>query len=104
RNLPNFCWCENPNCHSGQIHLPGSRDPKMTCIKCAFDTCFIHRLKWDEGNQPVQHNATTCKDFHIYSSEVAAIRKMTEACPNCGVRAEKDGGCKGMHCKSRSRT
>jgi len=96
RNMRNFCWCENPSCHSGQSHLPGKDNPKMTCIKCGFDTCFTHHVKWHEGRREGQHNAATCSDFH--GESLAAIKNTTKACPNRGVRVKKDEDCDHMIC------
>jgi hypothetical protein len=43
RKLKNFCWYLNPDCNSGQVHKGGGKQPKGTCKKCSFETCFNHQ-------------------------------------------------------------
>ncbi|KAL2068959.1 hypothetical protein VTL71DRAFT_15297 [Oculimacula yallundae] len=99
RNLPNFCWCRSITCHSGQIHTAGVKNPKMTCVKCAFESCSIHHVAWDEGSQPAQHNASSCEHF-LNDPDMDVIGRNTKACPHCGSFILKDGGCDHMYCSA----
>ncbi|KAF2801268.1 uncharacterized protein BDZ99DRAFT_355100, partial [Mytilinidion resinicola] len=52
---PNFRWCRNPNCDSGQIFEPDHSSHIFWCIACGFESCnFL-----GEG----VHEGETCKEF-----------------------------------------
>ncbi|CAG8770994.1 3791_t:CDS:2, partial [Racocetra persica] len=53
--MPNFHWCTNQDCDSGQIH--GKRDsaPIMTCRDCGQKSCVLHNL-------PIDNNRLNCPE------------------------------------------
>ncbi|TVY54887.1 hypothetical protein LCER1_G004091 [Lachnellula cervina] len=55
RHMPNFTYCLNAGCDSGQIHGGGDDQPIMTCTTCQFKTCFTHKTAW--------HSDLTCTEY-----------------------------------------
>ncbi|KAH6667617.1 hypothetical protein B0J14DRAFT_489716 [Halenospora varia] len=98
--MPNFTYCLNPSCDSGQIHDSGDEQPIMTCTTCSFKTCYTHKMPWHEG--------LTCSQFDesrqdLVAQEAAStqyLNQNTKICPNiqCGLRCEKISGCDHMTC------
>ena len=99
--IPNFRWCLNPKCESGQIHESGLDEPIFTCASCKFRSCTKHNQPWHEGE--------TCDQFDYRKSgkkhrdEEAASEKLiaetTKKCPKCDSNIEKNEGCDHMTCK-----
>ena len=56
-NEPNFVWCRNPHCGSGQIHEGGEGMPIFQCKACKRRYCIVHNTPWHEGE--------TCVEFDI---------------------------------------
>ncbi|GBB83223.1 hypothetical protein RclHR1_00100027 [Rhizophagus clarus] len=96
--MPEFRWCKNPKCNSGQIHLEGANAPIMTCRDCGQKSCFTHDIPW--------HEDSTCSDYEIRLGNDEATKdlldKKTKSCPKCGVRITKGDGCDHMTCKIRT--
>lgn len=100
QHLPNFTFCLNPTCESGQIHKSADQ-PMMTCTTCNFKTCFIHKLPW--------HEDLTCAEFDIFNqvrvrqeaASEAWITQHARLCPNpeCGMRIQKKTGCDHLVCE-----
>jgi hypothetical protein len=109
---PNFRWCINRGCSSGQIlHLANTdetnlrnRGAMMQCHACRFVQCVVHSCAW--------HHNETCDDYDDRTDpegskkakekkSQALIQKLTKKCPNeeCGWRIEKNQGCNHMTCK-----
>lgn len=109
RLLPNFRWCTAPGCRSGQVHTAGKKSPRMTCVKCKTDSCFTHQQPWIEGDREDQHTQLKCS--LVLGNEIAVVRndediasrarisRTTKACPNCGIRIHKSGGCSSVICE-----
>ncbi|CAG8437664.1 10520_t:CDS:2 [Ambispora gerdemannii] len=51
--MPDFHWCSNPGCGSGQIHYEGQAAPIMTCQSCFQKSCVIHSLA-------IRNNSSHC--------------------------------------------
>lgn len=67
---PNFIWCRNPRCGSGQVHTSGPSSPIVVCQACGTRTCFNHpNAEWHEG--------LTCHEFD--HPEAAEERRRREA-------------------------
>ncbi|CAB4441718.1 unnamed protein product [Rhizophagus irregularis] len=93
---PNFRWCKNSKCGSGQIHSSGHNEPIMRCESCGQKSCYTHDVLW--------HTDLTCTQYSdiIKKAEEATqdlLNRETKACPKCGVRITKNGGCNHMTCK-----
>jgi len=100
KTLPNFRWCSNPNCTSGQVHSNGDSSPKMICTECSFVTCFTHQRPWHEGR--------TCEEFDeqgdpTQKKQEAASEKTVEQssapCPSCSAPVTKISGCPNVRCE-----
>jgi len=94
--MPEFRWCKNPRCNSGQIHHEGDDAPIVTCQACGQKSCYTHDIPW--------HKDTTCSNYYeVKRGNDEATRRLlekeTKQCPKCGVRIIKDDGCNHMTCK-----
>ena len=68
----------------------------MRCEACDQRSCFTHDVPW--------HKDLTCSQYDslISNKEKATqdlLARETKACPKCGVRITKNGGCNHMSCK-----
>ncbi|CAG8441738.1 5799_t:CDS:2 [Dentiscutata heterogama] len=95
RKMPDFRWCSNPECGSGQEHFERDKAPIMVCIECEKMTCYKHEVPWHEGR--------TCAEYDIEKGTPEgatsyAIERDTKPCPKCKVRIYKTGGCTHMKC------
>ncbi|XTI93253.1 hypothetical protein V2W45_1430445 [Cenococcum geophilum] len=102
---PNFRWCLNPECDSGQIHENNRDGPVFRCAECKTKICVFHERAWHKGE--------TCKQFDYRvaaekqrveeAASIAVIEKITKKCPGkpgqpCGWNIEKVAGCDHMTC------
>ncbi|CAG8657856.1 35467_t:CDS:2, partial [Racocetra persica] len=53
--MPDFHWCTNQDCNSGQIHDEGDAAPIMTCEACGRKSCVLHDL-------PIDNNRLNCPE------------------------------------------
>ncbi|CAI2179038.1 92_t:CDS:2 [Funneliformis geosporum] len=96
RQMPEFRWCKNSGCGSGQIHFEGDDAPIMTCEACGEKSCYTHDVPW--------HKDLTCDEYDVNRrGEDEATQDMldreTKPCPKCGVRIIKYEGCNHMTCR-----
>ena len=107
--IPDFIWCLNSECGSGQIHSSTSSGPIMTCVACAFRMCVEHGCEWHEGETCTQYD-TRAIDLHTRETSLKQslmlIFDTTKRCPGrgqdrayCGWNIEKNLGCDHMACK-----
>lgn len=99
--IPDFHWCLNTTCTSGQIHTQDSSNPILTCFSCGYKTCATHNVKW--------HQNETCEQYDYRISGRRArdeeqaneriIKRTTKNCPGCKANIEKIDGCDHMTCK-----
>ncbi|CAG8521915.1 17746_t:CDS:2 [Cetraspora pellucida] len=88
RQIPDFRWCKNPRCGSGQEHFEKENSPIMICVACEKMTCYTHDVPWHEGR--------TCEQYEIEKGTIEgatrdAIERETKCCPKCGFRIYKYG-------------
>jgi hypothetical protein len=96
-NIPNFKWCLNPRCQTGQIIRTGC--DKVKCYSCKASSCAIHDLPWHKGE--------TCEDFDVRNrrqrkNEKASkktVKEITKPCPQCHRDVHKFSGCDHITCK-----
>ncbi|TVY36886.1 Uncharacterized protein LOCC1_G007848 [Lachnellula occidentalis] len=105
RHMPNFTYCLNAGCDSGQIHGGGDDQPIMTCTECQFKTCFTHETAWHSGMTCSEYDEVLAKDKKRTKQEAASqkyLTKKTKICPNpkCGLHCIKVDGCDHMTCHS----
>ncbi|CAG8534555.1 2321_t:CDS:2 [Funneliformis mosseae] len=96
RSMPDFRWCKNAGCGSGQIHSGGDKEPIMTCEACGEKSCYTHDIPW--------HDNLSCEEYNEakQGEDMATqdlLNRETKQCPKCGVRITKNGGCNHMTCK-----
>ncbi|CAG8756300.1 824_t:CDS:2, partial [Gigaspora rosea] len=88
RQIPDFRWCHNQNCGSGQEHLGKDISPIMICIACGKLNCFTHDVIWHVGR--------TCTEYEAEKNTIEGatrdtIERETKTCPGCGIRIYKYG-------------
>ena len=84
---PNARWCPKADCNTYSV---GSKDsPKLRCLKCSTDFCFLCNQFWHEGD---------CEDY--LDSQYKEWRKTNDVqnCPACNVQIQKILGCNHMTC------
>ena len=95
-------FCLAPNCGSGQIHSDPTTNPTMTCSKCSFKTCVIHKLPWHEG--------MTCEEFDSDESQIERLEQdeatakllaklASKICPTCKQGVDRTDGCDHLRCR-----
>jgi len=99
---PDFRWCKNPYCRSGQVHTGGDALTIMICQACGSKSCFTHDVLWHAGRTCAQYDGDLPrKDNEIVKEEAASsdyLKKKTQACPSCRRRVIKESGCDHMTC------
>jgi len=96
---PDCRWCPKKGCSTPMIG--NKANPMMECPKCRFRFCF--NCKTDEW-----HQGATCEKFQQWkrdNDQAGAkfeewAKLHTKACPKCGKKIEKNGGCDHMTCGS----
>lgn len=75
--------------------------PALTCPSCSRGFCFLH------ANAHPSHPPETCAAYEATSAAGAearatdaALADSTRACPGCGIRVSKAGGCNSMKCSA----
>ncbi|KAL2355489.1 hypothetical protein BJ546DRAFT_690698 [Cryomyces antarcticus] len=101
---PNFHWCLNPKCKSGQIQADNPSYPSLlACGSCRYRQCTKHQRKWHEGETCVQYDyrASGQKQRDEEAASEKRTAKTTKKCPgkNCGWNIEKKSGCDHMTCR-----
>lgn len=100
--LPNFVWCKNPSCSSGQIHDSDSPCANVKCNACEEESCFKHDVPWHTGLSCSQYDAKMKQTGQAGKTRASEnyISKNAKACPNpsCGRMIEKAHGCDHMTC------
>lgn len=94
--MPEFRWCKQQSCGSGQLHDSGDAQPIIRCFSCKAKNCFTCDLPW--------HAEISCADFQLSladesSANAALLQRTTKRCPICNNAIEKNDGCNHMTCK-----
>ncbi|GES79710.1 hypothetical protein GLOIN_2v1496646 [Rhizophagus clarus] len=95
-NMPDFRWCKNAGCGSGQIHSGSDKEPIMTCKACGEKSCYTHDIPWHDNLTCEQYNEAK-KGEDMATQDL--LNRETKKCPKCGVRITKNGGCNHMTCR-----
>jgi hypothetical protein len=95
-SMPDFHFCLNPKCNSGQIHYGG---PKLECHVCRNQICAKHGVAWHEGETCGQYDARRTDAQEEYEASEGLKVKVARACPTCDAPIEKNGGCSHMNCR-----
>ncbi len=70
--MPDFFWCPDPNCKSGQIHDAAITSPIVSCIGCRQRFCFHHRVPWE------RHETLSCDEYDAYLADPVHFRSRYE--------------------------
>ncbi|PSN70439.1 hypothetical protein BS50DRAFT_487604 [Corynespora cassiicola Philippines] len=104
---PDFRWCRNAGCSSGQVHVSGVEGNIFTCGACGYRTCVVHENTWHDGEtcEEYEYRRSGQKERDQRVQEEASIRaigEFTKKCPgqNCAYNIEKKHGCDHMTCRS----
>ena len=102
---PNFRWCLNPECDSGQIHENSKDGPIFRCAECKAKICTFHDRAWHKGETCEQFDRRVAAEKQRVeeAASIAIIEKITKKCPGkpgqrCGWNIEKVAGCDHMTC------
>ncbi|KAF8319082.1 hypothetical protein DL93DRAFT_2075402 [Clavulina sp. PMI_390] len=98
QSMPEFRFCKQPECGSGQIHDGGEDMPIMRCVACQDLSCFKHDLPWHYHQTCDEFDGTLEKDVNFAASK-AYIASNAKLCPDCQRPIEKDDGCDHMTCR-----
>lgn len=71
-------------------------EPDMICTGCQHSFCYFH----GDGHPTIKcADSTFARESYFSAISSYCIELMlTKKCPSCGVRIEKNQGCKHMHC------
>lgn len=94
--MPDFNFCLNPKCSSGQLHYGGA---KLECHVCKNQICTKHSVAWHEGETCAEYDARRTDALREHDASEELKVKNTKACPNCDVPIEKNAGCSHMNCE-----
>jgi hypothetical protein len=100
-NEPNFRWCLNPECKSGQLwESAENAGIWVLCQECKFEMCFRHQVPWHDGLTCAEYDAKIAREGDIQKSE-QWIQDHTKPCPgpDCNKPVQKGPGCFHMTCK-----
>lgn len=92
-----FVQCLRGDCHFGQFHVGGDKEPIVKCYRCGAKQCFIHRVPWHMGVTCAQWKRSENNENNRKSIRI--ILKETRNCPSCKVPIHKIEGCDLMTCK-----
>jgi hypothetical protein len=97
---PNFVWCGQKGCKSGQIHLP-SQSPRFRCQSCKKSHCVIHHVKWHKGETCAGYDYRNNDSLKKEEEEASRLllKEMSKQCPGCKRHIEKIDGCDRITCE-----
>ncbi|MCJ1390157.1 hypothetical protein MMC18_003015 [Xylographa bjoerkii] len=101
KDEPTFRRCLRPNCQFGQVHERADAEPLMSCGDCGYKMCYVHQRPWHEGQTCSQYDyALSHREQweRENAASLALIESSFTACPQCGIRIEKNKGCDHMTC------
>ncbi|KAL8581756.1 hypothetical protein ACOMHN_043174 [Nucella lapillus] len=101
-------FCPRPECGSGFLLDSAAHDRCITCPHCKFVFCRHCQREEHEGDcllvaTPTSHpqdfsDAERARRARWEEQTADTIQQTTRACPGCGTRTERDGGCMHMRC------
>ncbi|KIW01120.1 uncharacterized protein PV09_07407 [Verruconis gallopava] len=94
-DMPEFFFCLNPKCKSGQLHYGGA---KLECHVCKNQICANHGVAWHEGETCTEYDARRIEAHKQYEATECLKVKIARECPTCATPIEKNGGCTHMNC------
>ncbi|KZT62418.1 hypothetical protein CALCODRAFT_489759 [Calocera cornea HHB12733] len=97
---PNFVWCKNPKCSSGQIHdsIAGA-SVIVICAQCGSKACSHHDIIWHDGLTCTQYDEAKSQKRGREAAVETYFSQHTKQCPQCKSPIEKISGCDHMTCR-----
>ncbi|KAI1453463.1 hypothetical protein F4805DRAFT_366308 [Annulohypoxylon moriforme] len=95
-NIPDFIWCLNPRCDSGQIYQPGCE--KAKCHECRHSLCVRHHVPWHKNETCEEYEKRTRKQRKNDKASEKHVKEITKPCPGCNRNVHKYTGCDHVTC------
>ncbi|KAL7628031.1 hypothetical protein AAE478_002227 [Parahypoxylon ruwenzoriense] len=95
-SIPEFMWCLNPRCNSGQIHPVGCS--KAKCHACKHHNCVRHNVPWHKGETCEEYEQRTRIQRRNDKASEQHIKEITKPCPGCKRNIHKYTGCDHVTC------
>ncbi|KAI1397276.1 hypothetical protein F4819DRAFT_90970 [Hypoxylon fuscum] len=95
-SIPEFTWCLNPKCNSGQIHPAGCS--KARCHACKHYLCVRHNVPWHKGETCEEYQNRTRKQRKNNEASEKHVKEITKPCPGCKKNVHKFTGCDHVTC------
>jgi hypothetical protein len=97
-HIPGWRWCMAPSCSAGQVHEKAGGI--CMCRACGARVCVPCDVPFHEGETCAAYQARIDQQHAVENTKsVAEIQVITQPCPHCGVKIQKNGGCGEMQCK-----
>ncbi|OTB05545.1 hypothetical protein M426DRAFT_21859 [Hypoxylon sp. CI-4A] len=94
--IPEFMWCLNPHCDSGQIYPTGCERAK--CYACKHYICVRHNVPWHKGETCDEYERRTRRQRRSDMASEKHVKEITKACPGCNRNVHKYEGCDHVTC------
>ncbi|KAI1100242.1 hypothetical protein F4804DRAFT_336465 [Jackrogersella minutella] len=95
-NIPDFVWCLNTRCNSGQIHPEGCE--RARCHVCKHSLCVRHKVPWHKGETCGEYERRTRKQRKNDMASEKHVKEITKPCPGCNRNVHKYTGCDHVTC------
>lgn len=95
-SIPNFKWCLNPRCQSGQIVRTGC--DKVKCHNCKASSCANHDLPWHKGETCEEYDMRNRRQRRGERASEKKVKEITKPCPQCRRDVNKFSGCDHITC------
>ncbi|XXG98162.1 hypothetical protein Hte_004483 [Hypoxylon texense] len=80
-SIPDFMWCLNPKCSSGQIHPAGCARAK--CHGCKHSLCVRHHVPWHSGETCDEYERRTRRQRKNDKASEKHVKEIAKPCPGC---------------------
>ncbi|KAI2463251.1 hypothetical protein F4781DRAFT_426507 [Annulohypoxylon bovei var. microspora] len=95
-SMPDFIWCLNPRCDSGQIYQTGCE--RARCHECKHSLCVRHNVPWHKGETCEEYERRTRKQRKNDKASEKHVKEITKPCPGCNRNVHKYTGCDHVTC------
>ncbi|KAI0376275.1 hypothetical protein F5Y04DRAFT_286092 [Hypomontagnella monticulosa] len=95
-NVPEFIWCLNPRCNSGQIFPTGCE--RARCHACKHSLCVRHNVPWHKGETCPEYERRTRRQRRNDKASEKHVKEIAKPCPGCKKNVHKYTGCDHVTC------
>ncbi|KAI0140018.1 hypothetical protein F4776DRAFT_571588 [Hypoxylon sp. NC0597] len=95
-SMPEFMWCLNPGCNSGQIHPTFCSRAK--CHACKRYLCVRHNVPWHKGETCEEYERRTRRQRRNDRASEQHVKEIAKPCPGCKKNVHKFTGCDHVTC------